>query len=203
MNDSDMRARARSSGLRIPRTRGAISGFLLILLGVWGAVIPFVGARFNFAYTPDQVMTWTAARGWLEVLPGAATAFGGAMLLFSANRATAMMGGWLAVLGGAWFVVGNSFSSLLRIGDIGDPVASTDAKRLLIELAYFPGLGAVILFLGGVALGTLSVVSVRDVAHAAASVPPEAYTGQIPGPPEEPQKRGLFRRRHVSASAAR
>ena len=29
--------------LRVPRTRGVASGYLLILLGAWGALIPFIG----------------------------------------------------------------------------------------------------------------------------------------------------------------
>ena len=90
----------------MPRSRGAASGFLLILLGIWGALVPFVGPYFDFAFTPDQEWAWTAARGWLEVLPGAATALGGFLLLSSRNRFTAMMGGWLTVFAGAWFVVG-------------------------------------------------------------------------------------------------
>src|SRR6202035_5237512 len=88
--------------------------FLLILLGGWGALIPFVGPYFDFAYTPDQEWAWTAARGWLEVLPGAATAVGGVLLLTSRNRATAMFGGWLTVLAGAWFVVGRALAGAAR-----------------------------------------------------------------------------------------
>ena len=83
--------------LQMPRSRGAASGFLLILLGIWGALIPFVGPLFNFAFSPDREWVWTAARGWLEVLPGVATAVGGFLLLSSRNRFTAMLGGWLTV----------------------------------------------------------------------------------------------------------
>ena len=54
--------------LQMPRSRGAASGFLLILLGAWGALIPFIGPYFDFAFTPDTEWTWTMARGWLEVL---------------------------------------------------------------------------------------------------------------------------------------
>jgi len=35
---------------------------------------------------------------------------GGLLLLMSRNRATAMLGGWLGVIAGAWFVVGRLFS---------------------------------------------------------------------------------------------
>ena len=42
----------------------------------------------------------------------------------------------------------------------------TDAKRAALELAYFSGLGALIVFLGAIALGRLSVRSKRDIAYA-------------------------------------
>ncbi len=178
MSDLDTGLPARGGRLEMPRSRGAASGFLLILLGVWGGLIPFVGPYFNFAYTPDQEWTWTAARGWLDVLPAAATVVGGLLLLGSCNRATAMLGGWLTVLAGAWFVVGRPFAGPLGIGDPGSPVASVDWKRAVLEIAYFSGLGVVIVFLGALALGRLSVRSLRDIRHArrpvaGAVVPPE------------------------------
>lgn len=161
---SDTRVRpARGSRLAISRSRGALSGFLLILLGLWGAFIPFVGPYFDFAYTPDSPWTWTLGRGWLEVLPGVVAVLGGLLLLVSRNRATAMLGGWLAVAAGAWFVVGRALAAPLALGNVGSPVAVTEAKRVVLELAYFSGLGALIVFLAAVAVGRLSVRSVRDV----------------------------------------
>ncbi|MDT5236997.1 MAG: hypothetical protein QOF47_2984 [Mycobacterium sp.] len=180
---SDTRVHAKGGRLQMPRSRGAASGFLLILLGAWGALIPFAGPYFDFAFGSDQAWTWTAARGWLEVLPGAATVVGGLLLLASRNRATAMLGGWLTVLAGAWFVVGRAVAGQLGIGDVGAPVAVTDNKRTVLELAYFYGLGALIIFLGAIALGRLSVRTARDVAFAqrpvAATVQPQ------PAPSEE------------------
>ena len=152
--------------MTMPRSRGAASGLLLVLLGVWGALVPFVGPYFDFAFDQDLAWMWTAARGWLEVLPGAVTALGGLLLLTSRNRFTAMLGGWLAVLAGAWFVVGRALAGPLGLGDIGAPVAATESRRVVIELAYFYGLGAVVIFLGAIALGRLSVRSARDVRYA-------------------------------------
>jgi len=151
--------------MQIPRSRGAASGFLLVALGIWGALIPFVGPSFDFAYGPDGG-AWTLARFWLEVLPGIAAVAGGLLLLTSRNRATAMLGGWLAVLAGAWFVVGRAFAEPLALGDPGTPVATTATKQMWLELAYFSGLGAVIVLLGGLAVGRLSVRSLRDVRYA-------------------------------------
>lgn len=109
---------------------------------------------------------WTTARGWLEVLPGIVTVLGGFLLLTSRNRASAMLGGWLAVAAGAWFVAGRAFSNMLYIGDIGVPAASTPAQTVAIELAFFTGLGALIIFLGAAAVGRMSVRSVRDARYA-------------------------------------
>jgi hypothetical protein len=152
--------------LQMPRSRGAASGFLLILLGIWGALIPFVGPLFNFAFSPDREWVWTAARGWLEVLPGLATVVGGLLLLSSRNRFTAMLGAWLTVFAGAWFVVGRALAGPLGLGDVGTPIAATESGRVGLELAYFYGLGALIIFLGGIALGRLSIRSARDVRYA-------------------------------------
>ncbi len=152
--------------LHIARSRGAASGFLVILLGLWGALVPFVGPAFDFAYTPDQGSAWSAARGWLEVLPGVVAVVGGFLLVRSRNRATAMLGGWLSVVAGAWFVIGRVMATTLTIGEIGRPVANTEITAAWLELTYFYGLGALIVFLGAMALGRVSVRSVRDVGHA-------------------------------------
>ena len=212
MNDS----RSGFGNLHMPRSRGAVSGLLLIVLGVWGALIPFVGPYFHFAYTPDQPWAWSTARAWLEVFPGVTTAIGGFLLLISGNRATAMFGGWLAVIAGAWFVVGRTLIPLLRIGDIGHPIAWTDAKRAVLEIAYFSGLGVLIVFLGGAALARMSVRTARDVEYALANEPaPEADTSAVyaapaasPDAPTEAaphahrhEKGGLFRRRRADATS--
>ena len=61
MNDS----RSGFGSLHMPRSRGAVSGLLLMILGVSGALIPFIGPYFHFAYTPGQPWAWTPhAPGW-------------------------------------------------------------------------------------------------------------------------------------------
>ncbi len=173
----------RPRALYMPRTRGALTGLLLILLGAWGALIPFFGPNVDWAYMADPAWTWTTTKGWLEVLPGAAAALGGLLLLVSGNRASAVFGGWLAVLAGAWFVVGRPLASLLQIGDVGQPAASADLKRALLEITYFTGLGALIVFLGGAALGRVAVRHARDVvvAERAPMAAPVAG-GNVPAP---------------------
>ena len=55
MNDS----RSGFGTLHMPRSRGAVSGLLLIILGAWGALVPFIGPYFHFAYTPGQPWVWS------------------------------------------------------------------------------------------------------------------------------------------------
>ncbi|OBK46656.1 hypothetical protein [Mycobacterium sp. 1081908.1] len=166
--------------LTMPRSRGAISGLILVILGAWGALIPFVGPHFNFAYTPDRDWAWTTARGWLEVLPGAATVVGGLLLIVAGNRIAAMLGGWLAVLSGAWFVVGGQIAPLLGIGSAGDPIAATERKRAALEVSYFSGLGALIVFVGGVVLARTAVRLARDVEPLGHAEPEAAAPGGEP-----------------------
>src|SRR4029450_3073359 len=58
--------------LQMRRSRGAFSGFLLMLLGLWGALIPFVGPYFDYAYTPDKAWTYNTGRLRLGLLRRAA-----------------------------------------------------------------------------------------------------------------------------------
>ncbi|MDT0262548.1 hypothetical protein [Jatrophihabitans lederbergiae] len=149
--------------MRIPRSRGAVSGLLIIILGAWGALIPFIGPWFDYSYQSGRSWDWTAARGWLEVLPGVVAIVGGLLLLVSANRVTASLGGWLAALAGAWFIIGQSLAALFHLGSVGAPLSTHTSGIAIAQLGYFYGLGALILFLAAFALGRLAVVGVRDV----------------------------------------
>ncbi|MBB2990366.1 hypothetical protein FHR72_001834 [Mycolicibacterium iranicum] len=170
-------ARPRAGRMHIPRSRGAVSGLLIVALGLWGALIPFVGPLFDFAFSPDRPWAWTAGRGWLEVLPGAVAVLGGLLMFVSRNRATAMLGTWMAVAAGAWFVVGRAVAGALGLGSAGEPVATGEAQRVWLELTYFSGLGALIVFLAALAAGRLSVRTARDIAYG------EAHTHTVTNGP--------------------
>jgi hypothetical protein len=144
--------------------RGRLAGILLLLLGAWGALVPFVGPYFGYAYTPDTVWTYTSGRLWLSVVPGAA-AFLGGLLVLASDRA-AVPGAFLAALGGAWFVVGQPVTAYALAGrsiSAGSPVVSLTAPFrpvtmvFLERLGFFYGLGVVILFLGAFAFGEVVV----------------------------------------------
>ena len=160
--------------LQVPRSRGAVSGLLLVLLGLWGALIPLVGPYFHYAYTPDAAWTLTAGRVWLEIVPGVATLLGGMILLASASRPLAMFGAELAAAAGAWFALGMVIIPLwpaARTLDPGSPAGTTTVLRQLEHLGFYTGLGVVIVFVAALALGRLTVVGVRDAALAERAAP--------------------------------
>jgi hypothetical protein len=147
--------------LQMRRSRGAFSGFLLILLGLWGALIPFVGPYFHYAYTPDTAWTYSTARLWLEILPGAAVVLGGFLLMIATGRHIALFGALLAAAAGGWFALGTVLSPLwnnhVTMG--GSPASSTQYMRIMEQLGFFTALGLVIVFIAAAALGRIASVT--------------------------------------------
>lgn len=173
--------------LRVPRSRGALSGVLLVLLGAWGALIAFIGPYFHYAYSPDRVWAYSTGRLWMEILPGAAVFLGGLITLAASTRPTAVFGTLLAAMGGAWFVVGVPLSTLWTAGGVsqaGHPVGDT-VSRAVENVGFFTGLGAAIIFLAAVALGRFLVIGAREASlegAAPAAMEPEATVGAPAGP---------------------
>ena len=147
--------------LQMRRSRGAFSGFLLILLGLWGALIPFIGPYFHFAYTPDKAWTYNTGRLWLELLPGAAVFVGGFLLMIAKSRHTALFGALLAAAAGAWFTLGPVLSPLWNhhVAMGGSPASSTVYMRIMEQLGFFTALGVVIVFVAAIALGRVASVT--------------------------------------------
>jgi len=147
--------------LQMRRSRGAFSGFLLILLGLWGALIPFVGPYFHYAYTPDKAWTYNTGRLWLELLPGAAVVVGGFLLMVARGRHTALFGALLAAAAGAWFTLGTVLSPLWNhhVPMGGSPASASVYMRIMEQLGFFSALGVVIVFVAAAVLGRISAVA--------------------------------------------
>lgn len=149
--------------LRVRRSRGALSGSLLVLLGIWGALIPLVGPYFHYAYTPARTWDFTVGRFWLEQLPGLAVLAGGIVVLVSRLRPLALLGTWLAAAGGAWFAVGGLVAGRWsRLPTAGIPTGGA-ARMALEQAGFFTALGVLIALVAGIAMGRLTLVAARDV----------------------------------------
>ena len=146
--------------LQMRRSRGAASGLLLVLLGLWGALIPFIGPYFHYAYTPNSTWTYNTARLWLEILPGAAVFLGGVLLIIATGRHVALFGAILAAAAGAWFTLGTTLSPLwnnhVALG--GTPASTTVYMRIMEQLGFFSALGVVVVFIAAAAFGRISSV---------------------------------------------
>jgi hypothetical protein len=160
---------------QIPRSRGAVCGVLLILLGVWGGLAPFAGPYIHFGYTPDTTWHYDVGRLYFSVIPAAAALLGGLLVLATRNRGVGVFGGILGALGGAWFVAGTAFVThvLKKSIAVGGPIVRAGALPLqtyLEQIALFTGLGLLILFVGALAIGRFSMLAARDMT-ASAEVP--------------------------------
>jgi hypothetical protein len=139
---------------RLPRTTGALSGILIVVLGLWGALIPLIGPYFHYAFGGYDSWHLTTNRVWLDVVPGVVAVIGGLLLLTSSRRASGLLGGWLAVLAGAWFAIGPAVSLLWH--PAGDPIGAPTGghvRQALEQLGYFSLLGVVIAALAAFAMG--------------------------------------------------
>jgi hypothetical protein len=146
--------------LQMRRSRGAASGLLLVLLGLWGALIPFVGPYFHFAYTPDTAWTYNTARLWLEILPGAAVFLGGVLLIVATGRHIGLFGALLAAAAGGWFTLGTILSPLWNnhVPMGGSPASTTVYMRIMEQIGFFYALGVVVVFVAAAALGRIASV---------------------------------------------
>ncbi|MDE3134044.1 MAG: hypothetical protein KGL15_08265 [Acidobacteriota bacterium] len=127
---------------------------MLVVLGVWGGLIPFIGPYFGYAFGSHATWHFTTNRLWLDVLPGVAVLVGGAMLMWSGHRLSGTAASWLAMAGGAWFAVGPAVARLWEHGNgpIGAPLFG-HTRQTFELIGYFYGLGIVIVGLAAFALG--------------------------------------------------
>ena len=178
--------------MRLPRSTGAMSGSLVVLLGLWGALIAFVGPYFNYSFGSNGAWHYTTDRLVLDILPGALAVAAGGVLLSARTRRAGVFGAWLGVLAGAWLVVGPAMSLTWEhaAGPIGRPLGGS-TRQMLELVGYFYGLGALIIALVAFAAGRFaSRPAILDqpapVAPVVAATPVAAAPGQVNPTPSAP-----------------
>lgn len=177
--------------MRAPRSRGMLSGLLLVLLALWGGLIPFIGPYFDFGFGSANAWVYSSDRLVLSILPAVAVGLGGLILLFAANRPVAQFGGWLAALGGLWFVVGTTLGGLFNMG-VGTPLGG-EARQVAERLSFYEGLGAIMVLLAALALGRFLVVGVREARQAErAHRPMDDRTTKTSAIPKQASRRNPF-----------
>lgn len=123
-----------------------IAAVLIVILGAFGIIIPFVGPLFDFGMGPESAWVLTTSRLVRHVIPGVAVILGGLMLF---SRATRGLGVALAVVGGAWITV-----APVVLGQISEEPPAL--INMLLPLVYHYGTGLLITALAAFALGRMS-----------------------------------------------
>jgi hypothetical protein len=152
------------------------SGLIVVILGVWGVFIPFVGPYFGFDWrSGSDAWTWSESFGTISLAAGGCAALGG----------LAMLGGWgvlarlgclAALTGGTWFVTGPLFHPLWHSAALG-PTGHGRWLTVALELGYHTGIGLFVIGLAAYALG-VTALTARPV--------PEVVEAPEPEPVERP-----------------
>lgn len=164
-----MSVRPRSSG------QARLVGGIVGILGIWGALVPFVGPSFGYGMGGVASWTWSESHLTLHLLPGIAAVLG-AWLLIRGGRANQKFGSLIAVLAGAWFVVGPSLHPLwagnggsggsgMHGMNASHGMASSATSDALSAIGYHYGTGVLIAVFAAFALGALSapVEAAQDI----------------------------------------
>lgn len=150
------------------RFKARTAGALIMLLGAWGGIAPFVGPLFGYRMDGFGAWSWTTTRGELSVGAGAVALLGGLLLLAATSRLVQRAGGVLAGLAGTWFVVGPAFLPVWTGSGLTFPGTGTGPAllRAVEAIGFAYGTGALIVALAGYALGALSRAGLRRPAPA-------------------------------------
>jgi hypothetical protein len=147
--------------MRSLSTRAA--GLVILILGLWGGLVPFIGPYFHYSLGPTKSWTYTTGRLWLDILPAAAAVLGGLMLINAGWRPHARLGALLALAAGIWFVIGPDISHLWNAGGAQGVAHGSARLRMLESLGYHTGLGVLITALAAYILPRFPAVA-RDAA---------------------------------------
>lgn len=132
------------------------AGVLVGVVGLWGALIPFVGPTFGYSMGGVPAWTWSESHLTLHLAPGVVAVLG-AVLLMRRQRARQVVGALLGIVGGTWFVIAPSLHPLWAESSMGgmSHMGGSALSGALSGLGYHYGTGALIAVAAAYALGAL------------------------------------------------
>lgn len=150
----------RTTAVRTRRASSALSietaGLLIVLLGAWGGIVPFVGPLFGFSADGSPAWKWNLAHALLSLTPGAVAVVAGMLIMLAGGSlyrpGALVVGGLAAAVCGAWFVIGPVAWPVLE----HTAFFTTEAApmwALAHWIGYSLGPGALLIGLGAFALG--------------------------------------------------
>ena len=162
--------------------RSTIAGLVLIPLGAWVALSPYVVGSWDGDFHFGRFL--------LAVLPGSAAALAGLVML-GGRRPFALVGGALALAAGAWLIVGPAAWALFGSNELGSG-PNGESIRMLQWVGFFVAAGAFTSVLAAYALGLLRPLEFSQSEWAAIAEPagPATATGRarVPAPATRPRR---------------
>jgi hypothetical protein len=148
-----------STGLTIGLT---VLGLLTILVGAWGAIVPYLGPTFGYHANSSGSWNWTWQHSLLYLIPGAAAVVTGLWMWGMAARTRAGSGrfgsglaGLVLLAAGAWFVLGPAVWPIFYSSAVFGPASPT--SNFVNQLGYNFGPGLILATLGGMTLASAAV----------------------------------------------
>lgn len=149
---------ATGSGSAMSAGALGVMGLLTLLVGAWGGIVPFVGPLFGFDGDGSVAWYWSLPHVVLWLAPGGAACVAAGVTLGvlprvggGRGRVGAFGAGALAVLGGAWFVVGpEAWPVLVRSAGVFAP--GGPLRALAHEVGYSFGPGLLLVMLGALTM---------------------------------------------------
>jgi hypothetical protein len=178
-------ARTRTTGIHIGRIGIGTVGVLTVLISAWGGIVPFIGPAFGYSADGAGSWHWSLTHAVLGLVPGAIGVVVGLLILaeirgidVGRGRMSLTMAGMIALLCGAWFVV----------GPVAWPVVSTHGayfvtasplRELANQAGYALGTGVILVGCGAFAIGWASRHQLKATAVGSETDP--VSTGAGPG----------------------
>ena len=139
---------ATDAGGRADAATVALAGVVIVLVAAWGGIAPYAGPAFGYDPTTTTAWSWTLGHAVLALVPGAVGVLAGLSILGSSSRLVLGIGrlslataGVVAMVVGAWFVIGPSAWPVLRpVAGYFLPGTALHGLAARIGLAFGPGL---------------------------------------------------------------
>jgi len=143
----------------LPASLGLV-GLLAVLTAAWGGIAPLIGPRFGFRANSSGAWDWSNVHLALAVAPGAVGILAGLMMVVGAPAAVHGGGklaisfaGLVALVCGAWFVIGPMAWSVIHSGSTPYFLARPPLADLANQVGLSFGPGLLLATFGGFAMG--------------------------------------------------
>jgi hypothetical protein len=181
-------ARSRTTGIHIGRIGIGTVGALTVLVSAWGGIVPFIGPAFGYSADGTGSWHWDLTHAVLGLVPGAIGVVAGLLILaeirgidVGRGRMSLTMAGMIALLCGAWFIVGPLTWPVVSTHGAYFATTATPLRELANQVGYALGTGLILVGCGGFVIGWAS----RHQLKATATGPAAEATSANPDPVPE------------------